>query len=1040
MSNFYLLCAQTSLEPSSSSLSSSFLKQPILENRTFSDMKRMYTQLPPSQLENLAQSMAVTNATAHSTAVANARTNYLLQVNSTRESAIAAARRESTDTKGTTGSRSLQDDFDQNVHEDVGEAKVKWNQSTEIWNSQGQSILQNPTLILSTQQNASYRIRDRINTEVRRMIHDERETDQSPKIDVKSAHWEVAHQTAEGVREFLTLREKYRSTNEEVRSLEASMRLQKANIRKVEDEMNNTSKNTGLTAVDKIERMEKYKADHQASDRVISQLARKLTELNSSQASLKLNVVRSESKVRLLDKRRRSIVSAFHDPFKSWKGPLSKGSRVGGCMTLQSIVGREMGLCRVRSMQKKFRPNLRTSVNPSHFLELRKNLTSTRLSHALTVHAHLHCPVYCTCFDRTGRYFITGSDDYLLKVFFLGAAQSCKRRNGTNKNRRLRCNYGANFPGAVLVCTLKGHAGVINDIDVSMDNCFLATASDDGDVRVWGLKNGCPVAILRGHKGGANMVSWSKLTPYRLVSTGSDGFARLWDIREACLKRYSSMVSKRGEYNLRLTNEEKQAQNESQEIRERTIEKADAPNLLPPLPVRDATLSSPVIEPTTRIGNGETIDSSVPPSLQLPANPSEQPSSRGVENNDENDNGIIVPPLPAAVPPLGQGAESGDQNRGAPDRDVIGEEAPGQFVANDLIDEGVKLLSKYQHGSIQEEHGVGTRSRRSSVKVICVARCPVGKQFVTGSDDGICRVWEDFDDNSVAIIDARLSNRSQKIVASVKPSHSGIESQPLLKLTGHVSTVTDLSYSHAGDRILGASQKDGVVRVWNIGTPTRTGRGDKIIFNDKRVTQIVIKLTNPFSNKPSKPTRRRPGNAARNMSSKVCCDVATWTHDDSCIITSQSILVKENGTEIQPGSLFISLWNSKSGRCLISISGAHTAQCQVVLPHPLDASLLCTASTDGFVRVWDWIEGRCIYTYHNKNESSHPDSPKKIGGYLDGSYSPDGNTIVLTDDSGQITILDSIAKEDDPPNKGNDVVWMKEQYFANDYYDLAYDR
>ena len=62
------------------------------------------------------------------------------------------------------------------------------------------------------------------------------------------------------------------------------------------------------------------------------------------------------------------------------------------------------------------------------------------------------------------------------------------------------------YNGAVLVCTLRGHAAVITDIDVSADNALLATASDDGDVRIWGMENGCPVAILRGHKGGANMV------------------------------------------------------------------------------------------------------------------------------------------------------------------------------------------------------------------------------------------------------------------------------------------------------------------------------------------------------------------------------------------------------------------------------------------------------------------------------------------------------------------------------------------------------
>jgi WD40 repeat protein len=47
----------------------------------------------------------------------------------------------------------------------------------------------------------------------------------------------------------------------------------------------------------------------------------------------------------------------------------------------------------------------------------------------------------------------------------------------------------------------------VADIDVSSDKSLLATASGDGDIRVWGLKDGWPVAILRGHKGGANMVS-----------------------------------------------------------------------------------------------------------------------------------------------------------------------------------------------------------------------------------------------------------------------------------------------------------------------------------------------------------------------------------------------------------------------------------------------------------------------------------------------------------------------------------------------------
>ena len=77
-------------------------------------------------------------------------------------------------------------------------------------------------------------------------------------------------------------------------------------------------------------------------------------------------------------------------------------------------------------------------------------------------------------------------------------------------------------------------------------------------------------------------------------------------------------------------------------------------------------------------------------------------------------------------------------------------------MATDSIDEGVKLLSKLKHGETFDEAnavGAGTRSRRSAVKVICVARCPHGGHFATGSDDGVCRVWLDEDDPAVKLVD-----------------------------------------------------------------------------------------------------------------------------------------------------------------------------------------------------------------------------------------------------------------------------------------------
>jgi hypothetical protein len=258
-----------------------------------------------------------------------------------------------------------------------------------------------------------------------------------------------------------------------------------------------------------------------------------------------------------------------------------------------------------------------------------------------------------------------------------------------------------------------------------------------------------------------------------------------------------------------------------------------------------------------------------------------------------------------------------------------------------------------------------------------------------------------------------------------------------MKLMGHISAITDLAYSYAGDRMLSASQKDGVIRVWSIGASG--------IWNGKAqagsVTQIVIKLTNPTASVKStqQSSRRAPGNAPRAETSKVSCDVAVWTHDDSYVVSSQSVLVKQSGSEIQPGSQYLFLWHSRTGQCLMGFSGAHTMQCPVVIPHPDDSSLVCTAAADGFARLWDWETGRCLFTHKNK-ESTNQDTGNrnKLAGFLDGSWSPSGTSIVLTDDSGCVTILDSSCKGDYVGDLTE--AWQKDQYFANDYYELFYDR
>jgi hypothetical protein len=115
-------------------------------------------------------------------------------------------------------------------------------------------------------------------------------------------------------------------------------------------------------------------------------------------------------------------------------------------------------------------------------------------------------PIYCFTFDRTGLRFITGSDDKLIKIW------------STRTHR--------------LCLSLRGHISDIVDLAVSMDNRFLASASNDSDIRIWWMHNGHPVLVLPGHQGIISRISFSPTLnadlSHSLVSVGHDGSTRVW--------------------------------------------------------------------------------------------------------------------------------------------------------------------------------------------------------------------------------------------------------------------------------------------------------------------------------------------------------------------------------------------------------------------------------------------------------------------------------------------------------------------------------
>lgn len=117
----------------------------------------------------------------------------------------------------------------------------------------------------------------------------------------------------------------------------------------------------------------------------------------------------------------------------------------------------------------------------------------------------------------------------------------------------------------------------------------------------------------------------------------------------------------------------------------------------------------------------------------------------------------------------------------------------------------------------------------------------------------------------------------------------------LATLREHKNAVTDMKYSNAGNRILTASMKDGVVCLWSLGkegVATSVSPATAHVDSGPRyakfshISQLVIQLSHPSHLKGT----------------TTHCDGVTWTCDDTKVVTSQSSPLKASGTDIIPES------------------------------------------------------------------------------------------------------------------------------------------
>ncbi|KAI8471016.1 MAG: hypothetical protein J3K34DRAFT_520916 [Monoraphidium minutum] len=145
---------------------------------------------------------------------------------------------------------------------------------------------------------------------------------------------------------------------------------------------------------------------------------------------------------------------------------------------------------------------------------------AAQMRHHTTVRGH-RLAVYCVAFDRTGRYVVTGADDYLVKIWDARAG--------------------------LLAASCRGHDQEVTDLAVAADSRLAASASLDRTIRVWSLeagKLGHPVSVLLGHTAAITLLDFCPhpAAPAALISSSYDGSVRLWDATDSAAEPFVMAV------------------------------------------------------------------------------------------------------------------------------------------------------------------------------------------------------------------------------------------------------------------------------------------------------------------------------------------------------------------------------------------------------------------------------------------------------------------------------------------------------------------
>ncbi|XP_065863791.1 uncharacterized protein [Euphorbia lathyris] len=288
-----------------------------------------------------------------------------------------------------------------------------------------------------------------------------------------------------------------------------------------------------------------------------------------------------------------------------------------------------------------------------------------------------------------------------------------------------------------------------------------------------------------------------------------------------------------------------------------------------------------------------------------------------------------------------------------------------------------------------------------SRQIFCCAFNANGTVFVTGSSDNLARVWNackpSTDDSDQPNHEIDVLSGHENDVNYVQFSGCTVASRFSLSDSLKEENVPKFRNSWLSHDNIVTCSRDGSAIIW---IPRSRRSHGKV---GRWIRSYHLKVPPPPM--PSQPPRGGP--RQRILPTPRGVNMIVWSLDNRFVLAAIM-------------DCRICVWNASDGSLVHSLTG-HTDSTYVLDVHPFNPRIAMSAGYDGKTIVWDIWEGTPIQIYEI--------SRFKL---VDGKFSSDGTSIILSDDVGQLYILNTGQGESQQDAK-------YDQFFLGDYRPVVQD-